>query len=326
MTVSHLIKIFPSNIEFSGTEESSILDSALAAGIHLEHSCKNGDCGVCESTLLVGEVTDSEGKAYGQGDKVLTCNCKPKSDLQLQAHYYPELQGQVKRIVPCKVNSIELVSDDVMKLTLRLPPTAKMDFLPGQYVNLQYKGVTRSYSIANCNGIDGIELHIRNVVNGQMSSLLFSELQVNTLMRIEGPCGTFFIREGERPIIFIAGGTGFAPVKAMVEHLVENASSREIYIYWGMPLGKDFYSLLPQELDDKFERIHFVPVVSGNDPTWNGRKGFVHHAILEDFDSLESFDIYACGSPVMIDASKKDFISKKMSVDNFYSDAFTASK
>lgn len=324
--MSHLIKIFPSNIEFSGEEDSSILDSALAAGVHLEHSCKNGDCGVCESILLDGEAEDPLGRVYGRGDKVLTCNCKPKSSLQLHAIYYPELQGQVKKIVPCKVNSIELVSADVMKLTLRLPPTAKMDFLPGQYINLQYKGVTRSYSIANSNEADGIELHIRNVANGQMSSLIFSELQVNTLMRIEGPCGTFFIRESDRPIIFIAGGTGFAPVKAMVEHLVKNASSREIYIYWGMPLAKDFYSALPQELDEKFEQIHFVPVVSGDDPTWGGRKGFVHHAVIEDFDSLEPFDIYACGSPVMIDASKKDFISKEMSVDNFYSDAFTASK
>lgn len=324
--MSHLIKIFPSNIEFTGEESSSILDSALAVGIHLEHSCRNGDCGVCESTLLAGEAEDPQGTVYVQGDKVLTCTCKPKSNLQLQALYYPELQGQVKKIVPCKVNSIDLVSADVMKLTLRLPPAAKMNFLPGQYINLLYKGVTRSYSIANSNGVDGIELHIRNVPNGQMSSLIFSELQVNTLMRIEGPCGTFFIRENARPIIFIAGGTGFAPVKAMVEYLVENSSTREIYIYWGMPLAKDFYSALPQELNDKFEHVHFVPVVSCDDPTWNGRKGFVHHAVMEDFDSLELFDIYACGSPVMIDASKKDFLSKQMSVDNFYSDAFTASK
>lgn len=324
--MSHLIKIFPSNIEFSGEEDSTILDSALSAGIHLEHSCKNGDCGVCESTLLAGEATDPMGRIYTQGDKVLTCNCKPKSNIQLQALYYPELQGQVRKIVPCKVNSIDLVSADVMKLTLRLPPTAKMSFLPGQYINLQYKGVTRSYSIANSNEADGIELHIRNVINGQMSSLIFNELQVNALMRIEGPCGTFFIRENDRPIIFIAGGTGFAPVKSMVEYLVKKTISRDIYIYWGMPFAKDFYSKVPDEWSRDFDRVHFIPVVSGADQTWNGRKGFVHQAVMEDFDSLESFDIYACGSPIMIDVSKKDFISKNLSVDNFYSDAFTASK
>lgn len=324
--MSHLIKIFPSNIEFSGEEDSTILDSALSSGIHLEHSCKNGDCGVCESTLLAGEATDPLGRIYGEGDKVLTCNCRPKSNIQLQALYYPELQGQVKKIVPCKVNSIDLVSADVMKLTLRLPPTAKLSYLPGQYINLQYKGVTRSYSIANSDEADGIELHIRNVINGQMSSLIFNGLQINALMRIEGPCGTFFIRENDRPIIFIAGGTGFAPVKSMVEYLVKNTISRDIYIYWGMPYAKAFYSKVPDEWSRDFERVHFIPVVSGDDQTWKGRKGFVHQAVMEDFDSLESFDVYACGSPIMIDASKKDFISKNLSVDNFYSDAFTASK
>lgn len=324
--MSHIIKIFPSGVEFSGKEDESILDSALTAGIHLEHSCKNGDCGVCESELLTGEAVDSIGRVFGQGERILTCSCKPKTDLQLQAHYFPELAGQVKKLVPCKVNSSYLVSDDVMKLKLRMPPAANIGFLPGQYVELQYKGVTRSYSIANSNEKEGIELHIRNVPNGQMSSLIFSDLQENTLMRIEGPCGTFFIRDGNRPIIFLAGGTGFAPVKAMVEHLIQKQTTREIYIYWGMPRAKDFYSTLPNEWSEQFKNIHYIPVVSDDDQTWNGRKGFVHHAIIQDFDSLEPFDIYACGSPVMIDVSKRDFIEKKLSIDNFYSDAFTASR
>lgn len=324
--MSHIIKVFPSGVEFSGKEDESILDSALTVGIHLEHSCKNGDCGVCESELLTGEAVDSTGRVFGQGEKILTCSCKPKTDLQLQAHYFPELAGQVKKLVPCKVSSSYLVSDDVMKLELRMPPTANIGFLPGQYVDLQYKGVTRSYSIANSNEKEGIELHIRNVPNGQMSSLIFSDLQENTLMRIEGPCGTFFIRDSNRPIIFLAGGTGFAPVKAMVEYLVQKQTTREIYIYWGMPQAKDFYSILPNEWSEQFKNIHYIPVVSDDDQTWNGRKGFVHHAIIEDFDSLEPFDIYACGSPVMIDASKRDFIAKNLSIDNFYSDAFTASR
>lgn len=324
--MSHIIKIFPSNIEFPGKEDESILDAALSAGIHLEHSCKNGDCGICESDLLAGEAIDASGRVFCHGEKILTCCCKPKTALELKANYFPELAGQVKKIVPCKVNSAELVSADVISLKLRMPPTAKMGFLPGQYINLQYKGVTRSYSIANSNEADGVELHIRNVPNGQMSTLIFSDLQENTLMRIEGPCGTFFIRENERPLIFLAGGTGFAPVKSMVEHLVQNNSTREIHIYWGMPQGNDFYSPLPQQWCEQHDNIHFVPVVSGEDANWNGRKGFVHHAVMDDFDSLESFDIYACGSPVMIDASKKDFMTKHLSVENFYSDAFTASK
>jgi CDP-4-dehydro-6-deoxyglucose reductase len=324
--VSHIIKIFPSNVEFTGKEDETILDSALNAGIHLEHSCKNGDCGICESELLAGSAVDAEGRLYGEGERILTCNCKPKSNMQLQAHYFPELAGQIKRVVPCKVNSAEMVSHDVLKLILRMPPTSKTGYLAGQYINLQYKGVTRSYSIANANENEGIELHIRNVPNGEMSGLLFDDLKENTLMRLEGPCGTFFIRDSDRPIIFLAGGTGFAPVKAMVEHLLKKESEREIYIYWGMSNAKDFYSNLPAEWSAKFDNVHFIPVVSNEDETWPGRKGFVHHAVMEDFSSLESFDIYACGSPLMIEASKRDFIVKHLSVDNFYSDAFTASK
>lgn len=324
--VSYIIKIYPSNIGFSGQEDQSILDSALSANVHLEHSCKNGDCGVCESTLLAGEVVDDSGKKYCRGDKILTCRCKPQTDLELNANYFPELAGQIKKIIPCKVNSATLVSDNVINLKLRLPPTAKIGFQPGQYVNLQYKGVTRSYSIANSNEKDGLELHIKNVLNGEMSTHIFGGLQEHTLMRIEGPCGTFFIRNSNRPLLFLAGGTGFAPVKSMVEYLLHQQSSREIYIYWGMPKGKDFYSTLPQEWSELYRNVHFVPVVSDNDMSWNGRTGFVHHAVMNDFDSLESFDIYACGSPVMIDASKKDFMTKNLSVNNFYSDAFTASK
>lgn len=124
-------------------------------------------------------------------------------------------------------------------------------------------------------------------------------------MRIEGPCGTFFIRESDRPIIFLAGGTGFAPVKSMVEHLIQGKCRREIYIYWGMQDSKDFYSALPQQWSEQHENVHYIPVVSGDDAEWVGRKGFVHHAVMDDFDSLEFFDIYACGSPVMIDASKR---------------------
>ncbi|ENQ7699106.1 CDP-6-deoxy-delta-3,4-glucoseen reductase [Salmonella enterica] len=323
--MSHIIKIFPSNIEFSGREDESILDAALSAGIHLEHSCKAGDCGICESDLLAGEVVDSKGNIFGQGDKILTCCCKPKTALELNAHFFPELAGQTKKIVPCKVNSAVLVSGDVMTLKLRTPPTAKIGFLPGQYINLHYKGVTRSYSIANSDESNGIELHVRNVPNGQMSSLIFGELQENTLMRIEGPCGTFFIRESDRPIIFLVGGTGFAPVKSMVEHLIQGKCRREIYIYWGMQYSKDFYSALPQQWSEQHDNVHYIPVVSGDDAEWGGRKGFVHHAVMDDFDSLEFFDIYACGSPVMIDASKKDFMMKNLSVEHFYSDAFTAS-
>ncbi|MFS2058861.1 CDP-6-deoxy-delta-3,4-glucoseen reductase [Kosakonia cowanii] len=324
--MTHLIKIFPADLSFSGEEDKTLLDSALDAGIHLEHSCKSGDCGVCEAELLTGEVIDDSKKVFTAGSKILTCRCTPCGSVSLQATYYPELDGQIKKITPCKVASLEKVSVDVMKLVLRFPPTAQINYLAGQYINLQYKGITRSYSIANAAANEGIELHIRHVPNGQMSELVFNDIAVNTLMRIEGPCGTFFIRSNDRPVIFIAGGTGFAPVKAMVESLLKQGSERKIFIYWGMQLGEHFYSSLPQEWAAHYPNIEFVPVVSGGDNGWQGRKGFVHDAVVSDFENLENFDVYACGSPAMIDACKRDLTARGLSNKHFYSDAFTVSK
>lgn len=324
--MSHLIKIFPADITYEGSDEKSILDAALDAGIHLEHSCKNGSCGICEADLLDGEVVDAQGTVISPGNKVLTCSCKPRGDLSLQATFYPELAGQVKKITPCKVVSATEVSSDVIKLQLRFPPTAHINYLPGQYLNLQYQGVTRSYSIANANEKEGIELHIRNVAGGQMSQLIFNGLAENTLMRIEAPCGTFFIRQNQRPVIFIAGGTGYAPVQAMVESLIAEDAKREIYIYWGMAKSQDFYSSRPQEWADQHANIHYVPVVSADDEGWQGRKGYVHQAVMDDFTSLADFDVYACGSPVMIDVAKKDLMTLGLPVSHFYSDAFTVSK
>jgi len=324
--VSHLIKIFPADISFSGESEKTLLDAALDAGIHLEHSCKNGSCGVCEAQLLSGEVRDAQESLITAGNNILTCSCHPVGDVSLQATYYPELAGQMKKITPCKVVSAEYVSADVLKLILRFPPTAQINYLPGQYINLQYQGVTRSYSVANADEKQGIELHIRNVPGGQMSQLVFGGLAANTLMRIEGPCGTFFIRKNDRPVIFIAGGTGFAPVKAMVESLLAEQTQRDIYIYWGMQQEEHFYSSLPQQWSSQYTHIRFIPVVSSDQGEWQGRRGFVHNAVVEDFDNLEDFDVYACGSPVMIEASRKDLMTLGLPAKHFYSDAFTVSK
>ena len=191
---------------------------------------------------------------------------------------------------------------------------------------MSFDGVTRSYSIANsCTEAGGIELHIRKVHGGAMSEKVFSKMGENTLVRINGPIGTFFVRDSERPIIFLFGGTGYAPVKAMVEQLLEERSHRPIYIYWGAQKQTGFYSTLPDEWSNGNSNIKYIPVVSDVDPTWSGRSGFVHHAVLEDFADLQNFDVYACGSPLMIDAARKDFIERGLPEKQFYSDSFVAS-
>lgn len=323
--MSFIIRLQPSNIQFSAIENSTILDSALNAGIILEHSCKNGSCGLCSSKIVSGEVISQEGNKYIQGQVFLTCQCKPTSELVIEAEYYPELSAVTRKVTPCKVVSIDK-DDQFAILKFRLPPTTGLNYLPGQYINLSYQGVTRSYSIANANISDGLELHIRRVPNGSMSELLFSDIKIDALMRIDGPIGTFFIREDSRPIIFLAGGTGFAPVKAMVESLISQGSSREISIYWGMNCSSDFYSALPIEWASEFKNITYIPVVSGDDPEWKGRRGLVHQAVLNDIKNMSIHCVYACGSPQMIAAAKQDFVNVGLSEKQFFSDAFTAFK
>jgi CDP-4-dehydro-6-deoxyglucose reductase len=321
------VKLYSSDIEFKVVEDNTILDAALENKIILEYSCKNGSCGLCESQVVEGCVLDKQGKQLGAGEKFLTCQCTAGSEqLTITGEYYPELADQVRKMVPCKVSSVEKFGD-FLTLKCRLPPTVNFNYLPGQYINLSYQGVTRSYSIASANSKYGIELHIRRVKDGAMSRLLFeTDLKSGALMRIDGPVGTFFVRKDTRPIIFMAGGTGFAPIQAMVEELIEQGDERPINIYWGMNDSQSFYSDQPNQWAIQHSHIKFVAVVSGEDINWSGRTGFVHQVVLQDLTDLSQYCVYACGSPVMITAAKIDFIEHGLMSKQFFSDAFTVSK
>ena len=190
-----------------------------------------------------------------------------------------------------------------------------------------WKGVRRSYSIANAEHREhGLELHIRRVSGGVFSQLVFEELKSETLLRLHGPHGTFFIRESDAPIIFLAGGTGFAPVKAMVEHLLRKKSHRLIHVYWGVSSIEFSYTILPDEWQKNHDTITFTPVLSGSDIEWKGRQGLVHQAVMDDFPNLIQFEIYACGTSSMITAAKSDFLKHGLLEKNFFADAFTPFK
>ena len=324
--MNYNIKVQPAGLSFNADADASILDSALSANIHLEHSCKTGDCGVCTAELHAGLVVDSFGNSY-TSDRILTCSTKPRSDLELVAEVYPELAAIQQKVIPAKVDQILFAVKDVVVITLRLPPNANFHYLPGQYIDMTYQGVKRSYSIANAQVVStGIELHIRRVPNGRLSELLFTEIKKESLLRIEGPKGTFFVRDTGRPIIFLAGGTGFAPIKAMIEKLVADQCRRRFHIYWGMPSASMFYHDIARQWAESHASISYIPVVSEPGENWQGRTGLVHKAVLEDFSDLSDFDVNACGSPLMIEAAKKDFLLNGLDARNFYSDAFTPAK
>lgn len=327
----YTIKLIPSRVTFDASNELSLLDSAILSNYSLQYGCRDGQCGVCKSKLLKGKV-DQPRDIAGISDSdiqqgyILTCCAKPLSDIQLQADYFPELQGIASKVVPCRVDSIEYPANEIAIIKLRLPPGMDFSYLAGQYIHLINNGERRSYSIANmCKLGNGIELHIRKVENGRFSNLIFNELKENQLFRIEGPFGSFFVRDSSGPIIFIAGGTGFAPVKAMIEKLLVENSQREIYFYWGVTSKDLIYSELPKGWELGYKNIHYVPVLSGEDNNWSGRNGFVHLAVLEDFKSLQGVEVYACGSSEMINCAKRDFLKQGLSAEDFYSDAFVKS-
>lgn len=324
--MAYKIEIQPSGIHFDASAGMSILDSALSSNIHLEHSCRNGECGACAAELIDGSAIDAAGNTVSSGT-LLTCSTQPLTDLKLTAAYYPELTHIKRKIIPAKVNRISFVTKDIAVIHLRLPPNGRLDYLPGQYVDVSYKGITRSYSIANAQSVsNGIELHIRCVPDGRFSALLLNDIKTDTLLRIEGPKGTFFVRDNHRPIIFLAGGTGFAPVKAMTEELLAAKSQRKLYLYWGMATPEAFYTYIASQWAEQNDNLSYIPVVSEKIGNWPGRTGLVHRAVLEDFTDLSEFDVYACGSPLMIDAAKKDFLLQGLDAKNFYSDAFTPAK
>ncbi|MBB1441095.1 CDP-6-deoxy-delta-3,4-glucoseen reductase, partial [Shewanella sp. SG41-4] len=287
--------------------------------------CMTGECGTCSAEVLSGSIENEHGEIVNSG-KILTCKSKARSDIQLKAKYYPELLNIKKQTLPCKVTKFEYVTDNIIVINFRLPPNANFEYLAGQYIDLSFKGVKRSYSIANANiATKEIEIHIRKVPNGKMSAMIFGQVKENQLMRMEGPKGTFFIRDNIKPLILIATGTGIAPIKAIVEKLIHSGDEREIHIYWGMQYKEELYCIELLELSDAYEHIYFTPVLS-REETYKGCKGYVQDIVCEIFDSLAKYEVYACGSLNMINDAAQKFKERQLPSDSFHSDAFTPAK
>nr|WP_321278075.1 FAD-binding oxidoreductase [uncultured Vibrio sp.] len=318
------IEIQPAGISYKSDE--NLLEDALSNSLPLEHSCKTGDCGVCTAEVLSGSVEKENGAVVTSG-QILTCQSKAQSDVVLKAHYYPELAHIKQQTIPCKVASVKYPTDDIVILTFRFPPTAKFDYLPGQYVDLNYEGIKRSYSIANAKQTTKeIELHIRKVPNGKMSDALFGKVKENQLMRMEGPKGTFFVKDNAKPLILIATGTGIAPVKAIIEELVEKQDPRDIHIYWGMQYKNEIYCDALMDLVNQHHNIKFTAALSREDSKGDFYKGYVQDAVVCDYRSLIEYEVYACGSSAMINQAKDLFNNSQLPSESFFSDAFTPAK
>lgn len=335
--MSFRVELSPSGANFDVPEGESILNAALDSGHQLAYSCRRGTCATCKCKIVSGEVDygqyieamlpESE-KAKGYA---LLCQAKPLSDVTVEATELT-LQAQAPRVVPCRVRELNMLTPDIAELHLRLPQNEEFRHVAGQYVDVLLKdGRRRSYSIANkpsVHGVIDLELHLRHSPGGAFTDHVFSNMKAREIIRFEGPLGTMYLREdSDKPIVFLASGTGFAPIKAIIEYALAEGITRPMKLYWGGRHPQDIYM---QELAEGWARDHdhfeFVPVVSDPEPEhgWAGRTGFVHQAVLEDLADMSNYQVYACGNPMMVDSARADFTTQRgMDEAEFFADPFT---
>jgi len=331
--MSFTVRTQPSGNTFTVNADESILDAALRQGHTFPFGCRSGACGACKGKLISGTTyypDEDEVSALAQIDtdagEVILCKAVASSDAVIEVSDVPELSAIKSQRTPAKIHEINRLADDVVQLFLKLPDDITLDFLSGQYIDIILDdGGHRSFSLANMplnNGL--LELHIRHIDGGKFTDSVFSDLKVKDLLRIEGPLGSFFLREdSDSDLIFVAGGTGFAPIKAIIEHLIAQKSTRNIHLYWGARTRAGLYQdALAQSWADTHDNISYSPVLSDEEDDWGGAKGFVHQQVLSDFPDLTGKSAYVCGAPAMVKTAHQDFIQKGLDEKQFFSDAF----
>lgn len=330
--MTHTVRILPADREIEVSGDEPVLEAALRAGFGFPYSCRNGSCGACFGELLEGEIVYPNGRppVLREADEAarlaVFCQARPLSDLVVRATEIAQTRAQTVRAMPARVESLEDLSADVKRLWLRLPPNEHLDVLAGQYLDVILRdGRRRSFSVANVPQAGGLlELHVRLCPGGQFTGYVFETLRVRDLIRIEGPLGTFFLRDGTLlPAILVAGGTGFAPLKAIIERHIAAGSQRELHLFWGARTAADLYL---NKLAGDWQAagiLRYIPVLSeAEDTSWQGDTGWVHEAVLARFPSLAGYDVYVSGPPVMVNAARQDFTTAGLARENLHFDAF----
>lgn len=344
VTMPFTVTVQPSGRTFAVDRDEAILNAAIRQGIGLPYGCKDGACGSCKSRLLEGRVIHGahQTKALSADEEsagwILTCQAAPQSDVVVEARMVPGAAEFQIRKMPTRVTSISRPAPDVAILQMQLPANDKLQYHAGQYVEIILRdGARRSYSMANAPHTQGdqpgIELHVRHLPGGKFTDHVFGAMKEKDILRMEGPFGSFFLREtSSKPMILLASGTGFAPIKAIVEHMKFKRIQRPTTLYWGCRRKVDLYlHEWAAEAAAAMPNLHYVPVLSEPDlgpeaaDGWTGRTGLVHEAVLHDHPNLMQYQVYACGAPVMVDAAQRDFVALGgLPDDEFYADAFTS--
>lgn len=332
------ITVEPSGHQFACEAGETVLGAAIRAGVGLPYGCKNGACGSCKGKVIAGAVSHGahQQRALSADEAAagfaLFCCATTEADLVISAREVAGSSDYPVRKMPARVSKLERLTADVMVISLQLPANEALAYRAGQYIEFMLRdGKRRAYSIANApSSLDSpLTLHIRHMAGGLFTDQVFATMKERDIVRFEGPLGTFYLREeSAAPIVLLASGTGFAPVKALVEHLIHLKSTRPVHLYWGGRRPQDLYMhALCEQWAQILPRFTYVPVVSEPAPEdqWSGRSGFVHAAVMADLADLSGYQVYACGAPVMVEAAQRDFIAQcGLPAEQFFADAFTS--
>jgi NAD(P)H-flavin reductase/ferredoxin len=322
------VSVSDKKISFPCEPNETVLDAAQRAGYDLPYSCRKGVCGTCKGRIVSGEVRAYAGEALSreeQADRqVLYCQTRPRSDLEIAPRSIEKADPFALKTLTARVFRMVRMADDVMLLHLRYPAGERVKFKAGQYVSiLMDNGERRDFSMANPpQESDGVQLHVRHVQGGAFTTYVFEQLKPGDHLRVEAPQGGFVLRDSAKPILFVAGSTGFAPIKSMIEDAFVKGIDRDMTLYWGARQRSGLYSDLPPKWAVQHPRFKYIPVIS--DAVEPGiRHGLVHQAVLEDHPSLADFQAYVCGVTALCRAARKDFRAAGLPVREFFIDTFT---
>lgn len=337
--MSFNVSVLPSGRNFSANADEPILAAAIRQGIGLPYGCKDGACGSCKCRMLEGTVVHGphQSKALSAEEEanglILTCCGVPQTDVVIESRQVTDESAFPIKKMPSRVSSMVRMSHDVMVIRLQLPAGDALKYHAGQYVEFLLRdGDRRSYSMANAPHTQletpGVELHLRHLAGGKFTDHVFGAMKEKEILRIEGPYGSFFLREdSEKPIVLLASGTGFAPIKALIEHMQYKNITRPAVLYWGGRRPSDLYMtdwMLAKVAE--MPHLRYVPVISNARPedAWTGRTGLVHRAVLEDMADLSAYQVYACGAPIVVESARTDYSALAgLPPEEFFADAFT---
>jgi NAD(P)H-flavin reductase/ferredoxin len=299
--MSHTIQLEGHGIEFSCEPATSVLDGALAAGYEIPYSCRSGICGSCRGRVVSGKVQGGLGGGLTAEEEksghVLLCQAHPCSDVSVEVREVRKIDKNAIKTIKAKVYRMTRAAPDVTILQLRFPAGTRVKFKAGQYLSVKLEdGSFRHYSMANPpHQNDSVELHIRHVPGGRFSQRMEQGLAAGEQLELSIPYGDFFLRGNEdgsesgKPIVLLASGTGFAPIKSIIEDAIKAKSERSMVLYWGARRPQDLYKMnLARKWESQLSWFRFVPVLSDAQPSddWTGRTGLVHQAVMADIPSL----------------------------------------